>query len=429
MLPRCRELAAVSRHHAGPGCWRHAGERRRDAGGTPVSTAGMLAIRAGHLFDGVSAALVEQPVVLVQAGRIVAVGSGGAAPAEAEVVDLGSATLLPGLVDAHLHLAFDASPDPVGRLDTVDDDQLLDGMRAAARTALAAGITTVRDLGDRGYLALRLRDELAGSPAAGPQVLAAGPPITTTRGHCWFLGGQAEGVEGVRAAVREHADRGVDVIKVMATGGELTPGTHSHRAQYGLAELRAAVEEAHRHGLPIAAHAHAGVGIANAVAAGVDTVEHCSFLTEDSARVDPEVLDALVRAGVVVSLTLGFLPRFTPPPRIAGLLPYLTVAARLVRASGATIVCSSDAGIGPPKPHDVLPYGAAAMIEMAGSSPVEALRSVTSVAAEACRVGDRKGRLATGFDADILAVKGDPLADITALRDVAAVFRAGERVR
>ncbi|WP_446219322.1 amidohydrolase family protein [Micromonospora sp. IBHARD004] len=193
----------------------------------------MLAIRGGAAFDGVSPILVERPLVLIDDGRIVNVQANGAPPAGAELADLGGATLLPGLVDAHVHLVFDASADPVGALEELPDEELLGRMRTAARTCLAAGITTVRDLGDRGYLALRLRDELATDPASGPQILAAGPPVTASRGHCWFLGGEADGVDGVRAAVRARVERGVDVIKVMATGGEMTPGTHSTRRSTG----------------------------------------------------------------------------------------------------------------------------------------------------------------------------------------------------
>src|SRR5690349_4835649 len=166
------------------------------------------AILAARLFDGVDTVPIDRPVVLVEAGRIAGIGT--EVPAGAEVVDLGEVTLLPGLVDAHIHLCLDAGTDPVGRLGVVDDAELLDGMRAAARRALHGGVTTVRDLGDRGYLALGLRDEFAADLTGGPQLLTAGPPITTPRGHCWFLGGETEGVEGIRAAVRERAERGVD---------------------------------------------------------------------------------------------------------------------------------------------------------------------------------------------------------------------------
>lgn len=373
----------------------------------------MLAIRAARLFDGHSETL--DPVVLVDAGRIVEKGS------PLDVLDLGGATLLPGLIDAHTHLALDASDDPVGRVVAASDDELLDRMRAAARTALAAGITTVRDLGDRGYLSLVLREELARDPMAGPQVLAAGPPITTTGGHCWFLGGEADGVEGVRAAVRERAERGVDVIKIMASGGELTPGSRADTPQYGPDELRAVVDEAHRHGLPVTAHAHAAATILDAVAAGVDMIEHCSYATAP-------VVDALRAAGTVVSVTVGAVPGAPYPPRLVTLLTeYFQMVGRL-REAGVPVVCSSDAGIREAKPHGVLPYGVAALVERSGFTPVEALRAATSLAAEACGVGDRKGRVAPGYAADLLAVDGNPLTDITALTRVRAVFRAGTRI-
>ncbi|GAA4587754.1 amidohydrolase family protein [Planotetraspora phitsanulokensis] len=389
----------------------------------------MQAIRAARLFDGDQTVLTGDPTVIVDAGRIVSVRHGAAVPAEADLVDLGDATLLPGLIDAHVHLAFDAGADPVGGLAARDDAEVLEGMRAAARTALAAGVTTIRDLGDRGYLALVLREEFARAPAVGPHVLAAGPPITTPLGHCWYLGGEAEGVEGVRAEVRAHAERGVDVIKIMASGGELTPGTRSHRSQYGLDELRAAVAEAHRLGLPITAHAHAGQAIADAVEAGVDSIEHCTFLTEDGVEPLPEVIEAIARAGVVVSLTLGTRPGSTPPPRIAARMAAMIDLFALLRKAGVPIVCGTDAGIGPPKPHDVLPHAVGALVSMLGWSPAEALRTVTSLAAGVCRLEHRKGRLAPGMDADILAVAGDPFADPAALLDVRAVFRQGHRVR
>ena len=389
----------------------------------------MLAIRGARLFDGSSPTLVERPIVYIDRGVIVGVESGGEPPSDAEVVDLGDdVTLLPGLVDAHVHLVFDASTNVVGRLAAVDDDELLRGARMAAARALAAGITTVRDLGDRGYVALRLRESLASAPHTGPEVLGSGPPITAAKGHCWYLGGEATGVSAVREAVRARASRGAHVIKVMTTGGELTPGTLSHEASYSVAELRAAADEAHRHGLPITGHAHGAPGMAAAVAAGFDSVEHGSFLTHDGGRVDEEVFAALVRSGMTVSATLGSVPGSPPPPKIAALIPHFQATFRRYREAGVAVVISSDSGIAPPKPHDVLPY-APDMYAGAGATPAESLRAITSAAADHCRVGDRKGRLAVGYDADLLAVHGDPLADAAALRAVAAVFRAGHRVR
>jgi imidazolonepropionase-like amidohydrolase len=276
----------------------------------------MLAIRSARLFDGVADQLRPRPLVLVEQGRIIDVDVTGADPPEGtELVDLGEATLLPGPVDSHTHLVLDASNDPVGHLADVDDNQLLEQCRARARAALTAGITTLRDLGDRRFVTLRLRQELAAHPERGPQLLVSGPPVTTPGGHCWFLGGEAAGVHGVRAAVRALAARGVDVVKVMVTGGNLTPGSVQWRSQYGPAELGAAVEEAHRAGLAVTGHAHGVQGIAEAVAAGFDGIEHGAFLTADGVRQDPAVVGQLAVRGVVVSVTAAQTqPPGQPPP-------------------------------------------------------------------------------------------------------------------
>ena len=202
-------------------CADYRGGGRKPVDGVVV--VGMLAIRGGAAFDGVSPVLVERPLVLVDDGRIVDVRAGGAPPPGAEVVDLGGATLLPGLVDAHVHLAFDASTDVVTPLQRDADEVLLERMAGNARTALATGVTTVRDLGDRAFLSLALRERLRADPPSGPELLVAGPPITRTRGHCWFLGGEADTVPQLRAAVRVRAERGCDVVKIMVTGGALTP--------------------------------------------------------------------------------------------------------------------------------------------------------------------------------------------------------------
>jgi imidazolonepropionase-like amidohydrolase len=382
------------------------------------------ALRAAWLFDG-SETLRRDPVLVFEGSRIVSVDCGAAVPVDVEVVDLGEATLLPGLVDTHLHLAFDASPDPVTSLGRRSDEEVLASMRAAGRTALAGGVTTVRDLGDRGYLSLGLRGE-----EGMPTVLAAGPPITTAAGHCHFLGGVAgAGVDGVRRAVREHVERGVDVIKIMATGGQLTPGSHQHQAQFSPEEMQAAVHEAHRWGLPITAHAHGTAGIENAVAAGVDGLEHASFWSEEGVDDPGDLVDRIAQQRIVVGATVGLVPvpGMMGPPEILKRIPSIVANTRRMQQAGVRVVAGSDAGIAPVKPHDVLRYVMPQLMDL-GMSAAEVLRTITSVAADVLGLGDRKGRIAAGYDADILAVGGNPLAEPEAIHQIVAVYSRGRRV-
>jgi imidazolonepropionase-like amidohydrolase len=379
-----------------------------------------LAIRAARGFDGAN--VLENVLLLVQDGRIVGVESGHCEPpADTPLLDLGDLTVLPGLIDAHVHVGFDAGADPVKQMRADSDATLLLRMRIAARRALVAGITTVRDLGDRNYLGLALRDWFHTGAEIGPEIVAAGPPITVTGGHCYFMGGEADGELEVRRAVRAHVKAGVDVIKIMATGGHMTHGTNPGQPQYSVGELRAAVEESHRLGRQLTAHAHGPSGILAAVEAGVDCIEHCSFRQDGGRAPDWKVIDRIASLGIAVSPTVGMLG--APGPLMESFLPILERMHQL----GVRVVASTDAGISPNKPHDVLPH-AVAFLARAGFSNAEALAAATSVAADVIGVGERKGRLQIGKDADLVAVAGNPLLDLSALLDVQAVFRSGARV-
>jgi imidazolonepropionase-like amidohydrolase len=385
----------------------------------------LIAIRAGALFDGVSGTLVPDPVLVMDGPSIVSVDGAIAPPPGAEVVDLAGATLLPGLIDTHVHLAFDGSADPVAALAARDDGAVLAAISAAGRAALRGGVTTVRDLGDRGYLTLGLR-----TARDLPTIVAAGPPITTPAGHCHFLGGGTEPTPAaLRAAVRERAERGVDVIKVMASGGTMTPGTRQEESQFTAELLRVVVDEAHRLGLPVTAHAHGTAAIRMGLDAGVDGMEHVSFWSADGVDDPGDLVDRIADSRVAVGVTAGVVPTpgAGPPPAVAMRIPGIIANTHRLYEAGAHLILGTDAGIGPTKPHDVLRY-ALEQAAMIGIAPEDALTLATSKAAAACGLGDVKGRLAPGFDADVVAVNGNPLADLAALHDIRAVFARGLQV-
>jgi len=386
---------------------------------------GQIAIRAERVFDGNR--FHNGPVIVaIEDGRISGVDfHGGVAPEDMALIDLGESTLLPGLVDAHSHLCWDPDGEPE---DLAGDSHevLLGRARRHAEAALSSGITTIRDLGDRDFATLSLREEYRRGTTMGPELMVAGPPLTPSGGHCWFLGGEADGAEALVDAVNARAARGVDWIKVMATGGFTTTGTDPWQPQYNGDELAAVVRAAHRAGLPVTAHAHATAGIAAALAAGVDGIEHCTFLSEGGVAASPEIIEAIVAKGVWCGITIG---RVVPemPEDIAALVEELRRSMRLLIDSGAHVAFSTDAGVDAAKPHDALPLELADLSRH-GFTATEVLTGATAAAAASCGVGHRKGRIAPGYDADLLAVAAGLDEDLAALSDVKAVWRAGTQV-
>ena len=211
--------------------------------------------------------------------------------------------MLPGLVDAHVHLVADGVPGSLEAAGTMSDDEIDAVIGRTLSQQAAGGVTTVRDLGDRRYRTLGFRD--AGAPGV-PRIVAAGPPFTVADGHCHYLGGVAEGPHAIRSAMAEHVERGVDVIKVMASGGMLTPGSDQLGVQFSAEDLRLVVDLGHEAGLHVLAHTHSLRGAWHAVDAGVDGLEHFTCLTEEGLRTPPDLLDAIAAAGIVVDPTIGW---------------------------------------------------------------------------------------------------------------------------
>lgn len=387
------------------------------------------AYRAGRLFDG------DQDrrgggLILVADGRIVAVESRGApVPSKYEVTEWPEATLLPGLIDPHVHLCAGAEPDALYRdadRSSVEREVVI---RQALRDQLAAGVTTVRDLGDNAYAVVDRtprHDE--------PTVLGSGPPVTTPGGHCAAMGGAAAGPAALLRAVADRAAHGVDVIKMIVSGGAMTRGSELLALQYTAEEVALVVRESHRRGLAVTAHAHSLESVQVSIAAGVDGIEHCTCLTERGVETPLDVAAGLLRQQIAVCPTFGRAPGVPPSPQMVeverrtGMTRsdrYAQVAD--LHATGVTIVSGSDAGIHPGKPHGVLPHAVAELVD-AGFSAVAALRTVTSAAARACGVGRQQGRIAPGFEANLLFVDGDPTRDIVDLSRVRAVVLRGSSV-
>jgi imidazolonepropionase-like amidohydrolase len=391
----------------------------------------MIAIESDAVFDG-ERFLPDGAVVIVEGRQVRSVNPRATElPVGCEVLRFPGTTLLPGLIDMHVHLCCDSGAGALDRIPEFSDAELVTVIENALAAHLRSGVTTVRDLGDREWAVIDWRDR--NRVSALPTVLGSGPPITSPHGHCANMGGEARGVEQLRRAVGERAERGADIVKIMASGGANTPGTDPAGVQFGVEEIRAVVEESHARGLGVTAHAHSLAAIKNAVAAGVDGIEHCTFVTADGIDVAGSVVADLVASATTVCPTLGAVPGATPPPGVLEMMRRTGLSleqrgqtvARL-HGAGVRIVSGSDGGISVGKPHGIMPEAVISLVD-GGVSPAEALATATSLAAAACGLGDRKGRVRAGYDADLLVVEGDPRAGVTALRDVRAVFLRGIR--
>ena len=389
-----------------------------------------LTLAGVRIVDIAAGRVTEPSDVVVVGDRIASVGS---APAEADP----PRWLVPGLIDVHVHLTFDATADPIRPVREWDAPALVELALTSAARAVRAGITTVRDLGAPLDVIRAASERLAGGEAAGPDVVFAGASLTRVGGHLGVLGGEVATPAAARAFVERQLAAGARAVKVVVSGGGLTPGTRTELAELPLPLLRAAVEVAKAHGVPVAAHCHATEAIARAVDAGVTTIEHGSFVGLDGhVRFDAALARRLADEGIAVDPTLSGSIRTAARYRTAGahnpaehdaiarLESRPSIVAAL-RAAGVTIVAGSDAGV-TETPHDSLHDDLAALVDV-GMTPLEALRAATVDAARLLRLPDR-GEVAVGRRADLLVVDRDPLLDLAVLREPLMVIAAGRVV-
>lgn len=397
-----------------------------------------IRVRVGHLIDGIAHHAMADGAILVVDGRIAEVGSDAtvAAPEDARVIDLPTSTALPGLIDAHVHVTMPPTIDPLATMTAESDDDLVVRGVTAAERMVRAGVTTAYDCGARGTTSYRIRDAIARGLAVGPRLMVSGRAITQTGGHCHFFGGEADGVDGVRAAVRKMLDEeGADGIKIMATGGGLTRGTDSRFASYSVEELAAAADEAHRFGKRITSHAHGVPGIRNASEAGIDSIQHCTMLGPDwTWTFDEDVARGMAErgtravptmsAGTRAELEFGIdIMTLQPNPGAMVRADYRANARRLMDA-GVTVVPGTDVGINLTDFGEELLFELEAYVDI-GVAPGDVIRMATGGAARNLGIESETGALVAGLAADLLVVDGQPDRDIAALRRSRLVLRAG----
>ncbi len=392
------------------------------------------AIKTPRLFDGTGRAVVPDALVVIDNTRIVAVGPASqiALPAGVTVLDAGQRTVMPGMIDAHVHLLWSGSATSGAESRHATAQQaLLMGVQNAQR-ALQSGLTTVRDCGDRDYLSLALRDWINSGDLAGPRVLCSGPVITSTAGQLWWQNIECDRVDELQKAVRTLVKHEVDFVKLMGTGGNATPGSNPEAAQYDAAGFRAVADDAHRMGRKVAAHVHGVEGMRFAVDAGIDTLEHCPFRAHGGIAYDAGLVADIVARNLIVSLAMPatWYRLRAEEMREARTHPghlwtdrYETI--RRMHAAGVKLVVSSDQGSTGTQ-IDELPLLMEFLADQVQIPAEAVLHGVTGLAAEALGVEDRVGTITPGKLADLIVVDGDPLTDMSAMRRVHMVIKEGE---
>ncbi len=398
-----------------------------------------VVIHAGHVLDVKTGKLLTDQALVIEDGKIVSVGPAGESKGSPDAVriDLPNATVLPGLIDAHTHLTMDPTFGYEQLALSAPRETLIGAKNA--RVTLLAGFTTVRNVGARDYTDVALRDAINAGDVPGPRMLVSGPALSITGGHCdnnllpfeyhATSDGVADGIAAVQHKVRENIKYRVDLIKVCATGGVLSMGDNPQASQYTLEEMKAIVADAHRLGRKVAAHAHGAEGIRWAAEAGVDSIEHGSYIDDAAIAVMKEHGTYLVP-----TLYLGDWmfanaeATHLPAPLLAKARDVIPAARKNVAhafASGVKVAFGTDAAV---YPHGLNAHEFAVMVKL-GLTPLQAVQAATINAADLLGWSGKVGTLEPGAWADIVAVDGDPLKDVTTLERVKFVMKGGEVVR
>ena len=398
-----------------------------------------VAVHAGHLLDVKSGKLLADQTLIIQDGKIVSSGPAAStkAPDGAAIIELPNATILPGLIDAHTHITSDPTFGYAELGISVPREALIGAKNA--RITLNAGFTTVRNVGAGGYTDVALRDAINAGDVPGPRMLVSGPPLGITGGHCdnnllpfeyhAVADGVADGISGVQQKVRQNIKYGADLIKICATGGVLSKGDDPQASQYTLEEMKAIVADAHRLGRKVAAHAHGAQGILWASEAGVDSIEHGSYI-------DDAGIAEMKKNGtyLVPTLYLGdwFLENaeknHVPDFYLAKAKAVMPIARKNIAhafASGVKVAFGTDAAV---YPHGLNAHEFAVMVKL-GLTPLQSIQAATVNAADLLGWSGKVGSLEPGAWADIVAVNGDPLEDVTTLERVKFVMKGGEVVK
>jgi imidazolonepropionase-like amidohydrolase len=394
-------------------------------------------IKAGRLLDVADGRMLTDRTIVVRGDRIERTGSASSIdiPEDADVVDLSDATVLPGLIDMHVHLTGDPDAQGYKNLAASVPRNALFGAANARRT-LNAGFTSVRNVGAGGYADIALRDAIKHGDVPGPRMRVSGPSLGITGGHCdnnllpprfeSFSDGVADGPWEIRKKIRENAKYGADLTKFCATGGVLSKGTSVGLQQYTLEEMATIVAESHQRDRKVAAHAHGTEGIKAAITAGVDSVEHASMIDDEGIRMARDagtflVMDIYVDTYILeMGESVGMLPESLEKERIVGQIQRNNF--QKAHEAGVRMAFGTDAGV---YPHGTNGKQFAYMVQY-GMTPMEAIQAATVNAAELLGWPGDVGAIESGMYADIIAVRGNPLDDIRELEDVRFVMKGGE---